>query len=328
MRAVVINAHGGRDELVYVTDFPDPELSGDDVIVEVEAVSLNFLDVFSRRGMPGIKIPLPHITGGDIAGRIASVSPGVTGWAVDDRVLVYPINVARREMMGENVGGGMCELVRVPADQLTRIPDNVSFEDAAALPVAYGTALRMLKTRGGIVANERVLILGASGGVGTGAVQIAKMLGAEVVACASSDAKLEKLRLLGADHVINYVQEDLVAACEQRFGRRGIDVVINFTGGSTWVESLKTLRYQGRMLTCGATAGHDPQEDIRYIWTFELNIMGSNGWSIQDQVELLQLVADSKIVPVIDRVLPLEQACEGHRLLEDREVFGKVVLTP
>jgi alcohol dehydrogenase len=231
-------------------------------------------------------------------------------------------------MMGETLPGGLCERMRVPARQLVRIPDGLSFEKSAALPVAYGTALRMLVTRGQVAAGERVLVLGASGGVGTGCVQIAKMLGAEVVACASSDEKAERLMKLGADHVINYAEEDLVEACSARFGKRGIDVAVNFTGGDTWVQSLKTLRPRGRQLTCGATAGFDPKTDIRFIWTFELSVIGSTGWSIEDQAEILRLTAQGAIDPVIERILPLSETREGERLLEDREVFGKVIIRP
>ena len=328
MRAIVINQHGGLDELTYVEDFPDPPLGSGEVLVRVRAVSLNYLDIFSRRGMPGIKIPLPHISGADIAGEIVAVDDQVQGWALGDRVLIYPIDLQRSRMLGENSDGGMCELVSVPAGLLTAIPEAVSFEQAAALPVAYGTALRMVKTRGRVQKDERVLILGASGGVGTAAVQIGKILGAHVVACGSSAYKLQRLRELGADDVIDYVADDLVEACMKRFGKRGIDVVINFTGGDTWVPSLKLLRYQGRLLTCGATAGYDPVEDIRHIWTFELSIQGSNGWSKEDQIELLDLVAAGKLTPIIDEVLPLADAREAERLLEDREVFGKVVLVP
>ncbi len=326
MKAAVIHEHGGLDRLV-VEEFAEPTMGPTDVLIEVKACALNYLDIFTRRGMPGIKVPMPMITGGDIAGAVLEVGARVEGWAAGDRVLVYPI-ARGRGMYGETIPGGLCERIAVPADLLMRIPDAVSFERAAALPVAYGTALRMLITRGKVAAGERVLVLGASGGVGTGAVQIAKMLGAEVVACASSAAKAERLKALGADHVIDYVKEDLVEACAVKYGRRAMDVAVNFTGGDTWVQSLRTLKLRGRQLTCGATAGYDPKTDIRFIWTFELEIIGSNGWSRKDQAQLLELVADGKIDPVIDRVMPLTEIVEAERLIEDREAFGKIVIRP
>jgi alcohol dehydrogenase len=200
------------------------------------------------------------------------------------------------------------------------------------LPVAYGTALRMMVTQGRVAADEKVLILGAAGGVGTCCVFLAKMAGAHVIACASSPDKLKRLGELGADDLIDYTAVDFEAEIHRRFGKPrrfdftgGVDVVINYTGGSTWVKSLKCLRRGGRLLTCGATAGLDPRTDIRYIWTFELQILGSNGWTPDDLTTLLGLVERRTLKPVIDRVLPLSEAL---RLLEDREVIGKVVVTP
>jgi alcohol dehydrogenase len=327
LKAVVIHQHGGPEELSF-EDFPDPVAGEGEVLVAVRAVALNYLDIFTRQGMPGIEIAMPMITGGDIAGEIVALGPRAEDWRIGDRVSIYPIDRVAGGMYGETLRGGLCEYMAIPTRQLLRIPDGLSYERAAALPVAYGTALRMMVTRGQVKPDERVLILGASGGVGTGCVQIAKMLGAEVVACAGSAAKAERLSGLGADHVINYNSEDIVEACARRFGKRGIDVAVNFTGGDTWAASLRTLKYHGRQLTCGATAGFDPPTDIRYIWTFELNVIGSNGWSRGHQSELLDLTAVGKIDPVIDRVLPLSEAREAERLLEDREVFGKVLLQP
>jgi alcohol dehydrogenase len=178
-------------------------------------------------------------------------------------------------------------------------------------------------------------VLGASGGVGTGVVLLAKLLGAEVIACASSDDKLQRLREIGADHLINYAKADFVKECHRICGKpkfvggaEGIDVVINYTGGETWAPSLRVLKKGGRMLTCGATAGFDPKTDIRYIWTFELNVMGSNGWYPEDQQALLKLVEEGRLKPVIDKVMPLKEAREAERIIEDREVFGKIVLVP
>lgn len=337
MRAAVVREHGGPDRLAFEKDFPDPKPGEGDVIVAVKAASLNYHDVFTRRGMPGIKVPMPAIMGLDVAGEIAEVGPGVEGWKKGDRVLVDPINRVEGGLMGETTHGGLAELCRARAHQLVKIPDGVSFADAAALPVAYGTALRMMRTNGHVAAGEKVLILGASGGVGVCCLQLAKIAGAEVIACAGTDAKAKRLAELGADHTINYVTHDFQQEAYKLYGKptrrgagatQGIDVVVNYTGGDTWVKSMKVLKVGGRMLTCGATAGFAPQEDIRFIWTFELKVLGSNGWMRQDIITLLDMVQKGELKVLIDKVFPLEQAREALRVIEDREVFGKIVVAP
>lgn len=320
-----------------VGDFPDPVAGEGDVVVRVRASSLNYHDVFTRRGMPGIKIPMPVIMGLDVAGEIAEVGPGVEGWSVGDRVLVDPINRVEGGLMGETTHGGLAELCRARAHQLVRLPDGVSFADAAALPVAYGTALRMMVTNGGVKAGDKVLILGASGGVGVCCLQLAKMAGAHVVACAGTDEKAERLRALGADETINYATEDFMKAAWRLHGKparrgpgssNGFDVVVNYTGGDTWVNSMRTLKVGGKLLTCGATAGYAPAEDIRFIWTFELKILGSNGWMRDDLHTLLGMVEDGRLKVLVDRTWPLEEAAAALGTIEDRKVFGKVVIAP
>ncbi len=336
MKAVVVHAHGGPEVMELATDFPDPTIGEGDVLVRVRATSLNYHDVFTRRGMPGIKIPMPLIMGLDIAGEIAAIGPGVTGWSVGDRVLVDPINRVEGGLMGETTHGGLAELCRARAHQLIRLPDDISYADAAALPVAYGTAHRMMFTRGSVKAGEKVLILGASGGVGVCCVQLAKEVGAIVVTCAGSQDKLDRLQALGADHVLNYTERDFVKEMWALFGKpsrrgaaatNGLDVVVNFTGGDTWVRSMRVLKVGGRLLTCGATAGYDPPEDIRFIWTFELDVRGSNGWQRSDIAALLQKVRQGRLNTLV-RTYPLEQAQEALRLIEDRQVFGKIVVVP
>ena len=230
--------------------------------------------------------------------------------------------------LGEHANGGLCERIAVDADNLIAMPEAVSFEQAAALPIAYGTAWRMMIARGRVQKGETVLILGASGGVGTACVQIAKNLGAEVIACASSADKLQRLKELGADHLIDYTREDFSRRAWEISGKKGVDVAVNYTGGDTWVPSIRALALHGRLLTCGATAGYDPPEDIRYIWRREVNIVGCNGWTRNDLEQLLAAVAQGTIRPIIDGVYPLEQAAEAMRVIEDREVFGKVILRP
>jgi NADPH:quinone reductase-like Zn-dependent oxidoreductase len=334
MRALVLRKHGGLDELDVVSDYPLPLATEGHVVVRVRASSFNYHDVFTVRGMPGIKVPLPVIIGLDLAGEIADVGPGVTGWRVGQRVLINPVN-KRKGLMGEMLDGGMAEYCLVAADQLIAMPTGVSFEDAASLPVAYGTAHRMLITHDTVKKGERVLILGASGGVGTGCVILAKHLGAEVIACTSSPAKMRKLRELGADQVINVAETDFSKWAVGTYGKPqrrsydgGVDVVINFTGGDTWHPSLRCLKRGGKLLVCGATAGYDPKEDLRYIWSFELRVIGSNSFYDDDLKALMALISEGRMRPVIDKVLPLDQAREGLRLIQDREVIGKVVVQP
>lgn len=336
MRAVLTIAHGDRSNLELVDDFADPVPAADEVIVRVAATALNYHDIFTRRGMPGIKIPLPIIVGSDIAGEIVSMGSDVTGWKTGDRVLVDPVyrDGKRHGMIGEVAHGGRAELVNIPASQLVRVPDAVSLTNAASLPLAYGTAYRMMITRGRIAAGEKILILGASGGVGVACVQLAKLWGAEVVACASSQSKIERLKELGADHVIDYSKKRFLDGILEIYGKPrttgegGVDVAVNFTGGDTWVETQKCTKKHGRILTCGATAGYEVTTDARYLWTYEHEMIGSNGWAPADLEALLALIEEGRLKPVIDKVLPLEQTAEAERLLEDREVFGKVMLRP
>jgi len=334
MKALLLRKHGGLEELQVVSDHPVPAAAEGHVVIRVGASSFNYHDVFTVRGMPGIKVPLPVVVGLDMAGEITELGAGVTGWAIGDRVLVNPLN-KKKGLMGEMLDGGMAEYCLVAADQLVAMPAGVSFEEAAALPVAYGTAHRMLVTHNTVKKGDRVLILGASGGVGTGCVILAKHLGAEVIACTSSPEKMQKLTALGADEVINVKEVDFSKWAVEKYGKPqrrsydgGVEVVINFTGGDTWHPSLRCLKRGGKLLVCGATAGYDPKEDLRYVWSFELNIIGSNSFYDDDLQALMKLIAEGKMRPVIDKVLPLEQAREGLRLIQDREVIGKVVVAP
>ncbi len=334
MKALVLRKHGTLDELEVATDYPTPQVIEGHVVIRVRASSFNYHDVFTVKGMPGIKVPLPVVIGLDMAGEITEVGPGVAKWKTGDRVLVNPLN-KKKGLMGEMMDGGMAEYCLVAADQLVAVPDGVSFEDAASLPVAYGTAHRMLITHNTIKKGDRVIVLGASGGVGTGCVILAKLLGAEVIACASSEDKLRRLKEIGADEVVDYTKTDWSKWAVEKYGKPqrrthegGVDVVINFTGGDTWVPSLRCVKRGGKVLVCGATAGYDPKEDLRYIWSFEIEVKGSNSFYDDDLAGLMTLIQQGKIKPVIDKVLPLEQAAEGLRLIQDREIFGKVIVTP
>ena len=334
MRALVLKQHGSLDHLEVVADRPVPGALDGHVVIRVRAASFNYHDVFTVKGMPGIKVPLPVVIGLDMAGEVHAIGKGVSGWNIGDRVLVNPLNKSKG-LMGEMLDGGMAEYCLVAADQLLRMPGKVSFEQAAALPVAYGTAHRMFVTHNTITKGERVIVLGASGGVGTGCVLLAKMLGCEVIACASSEDKLKRLKEIGADHVINYKDVDWSKWAIDQYGKPqrrnyegGVDVVVNFTGGDTWVPSLRCLKRGGKLLVCGATAGFDPKEDLRYIWSFELKVIGSNSFYDEDLIALMDMIAAGKLQPLIDTVLPLDNAIEGLRMIQDRQVIGKVIVTP
>lgn len=336
MKALALREHGEKG-LRLETDFPDPVPGEGDVVVRVRAASLNYHDVFTRRGMPGIKIPMPAIMGLDVAGEIAAIGPGVSGWSIGERVVGDPVNRVEGGLTGETVHGGLAEYCRLRAHQLIRVPDRVTFEQAACLPCAYGTARRMMHTNGHVAAGEKVLILGASGGVGVCCVQLAKLAGATVIAATSSEEKGTRLRALGADDIINYAGQDFVQEVYARYGKparrgkgsdQGVDVVVNYTGGDTWTKSLRVLKVGGRLLTCGATAGYNPPEDIRYIWTFELKILGSNSFAREDITAVLDMVETGRLEAVIDEIFPLDRAPEALTRLEERQVFGKLVVTP
>jgi len=326
MRAIVIREHGGREKLRLDDGVPVPKAGPGQAVVRVHACGLNHLDVFVRRGMPGKPTPLPFVSGGDIAGTVAEIGPGHGDLTVGWRVLVDP--AVEGGAIGEDVPGGLAEYVLVPAANLIPLPDELSFDEAAALPIAYGTAWRMLLTRGAVRAGEAVLILGAAGGVGTACVQIAKMAGCAVYAAASREDKLGRLRDLGADYLINYRDVEFDREIWRLTGKRGVDVVVDYTGADTWPRSIRCLRRGGRLLTCGATSGYEARTDLRYVWARELTILGSDGWTRADLDALLAAVRAGRIRPVIDRVLPLAQTAEGHRLLEDREAVGKVIIHP
>lgn len=339
MKAQVIRSHGAIDQITYEENWAKPEPSDGHVVIRVGACSLNYHDLFTLRGMPGINVPMPIIMGIDMAGVVTAVGTNCGPWKEGDRVLVDPFIREPYGLLGETLDGGLAEYCKVPISQLIALPDNVSFEKAAALPVAYGTAYRMMVTRGGMkldgsAAGQKVFILGASGGVGTCCVQLAKLSGAEVIVAASSKEKLDKLSDLGADHGINYRDEPFIKALHdiagkpRISGKGGVETIVNFTGGDTWVPSIKSLRKGGTLLTCGATAGFDPKTDMRYIWTFELNILGSNGWERNDLHELLGLVEKGLLNPPVDMEFSLKDAPDAFKALENRDAFGKLIIIP
>ena len=333
MRAAVVREHGEIENILIEDDFPEPDLEPGWARIAVKATSLNYHDLFTRRGMPGINLPLPLVVGSDIAGEVVEVAGGVVEATIGNRVLIDPLNM-QRGMIGERWNVGRAEYCVADAKQLVPIPDTVSYEIAACIPLAYATAHRMMVTRGDVKAEDTVLVMGASGGVGTACVLLAKRAGATVISCASTEEKLERLKDLGSDHVVNYVEQDMreasweIAGKPRITGEGGVDLLVNCTGGGSWIDSTRCMRKGGRLVTCGATAGFEDQIDIRYVWTYEHSLLGSNGWHRSDIVTMLEYAAEGSLLPVIDRVMPLEEVHEAERLMEEREVFGKIVLQP
>lgn len=342
MRAMVIHHHGGPEVLTFEQDWPRPVAGPGEIVVEVRACALNYLDVFTREGMPGEPTPLPHITGGDVAGVVSEVGPGVTAPAAGDRVLLNPNwgcgaceycrdghtpRCLRGHMLGEMDQGGLAEYVKCPAAQAIPIPEPYPFESAACLPVAWGTAWRMVVTHGEVKPGDVVLVTAAGGGVGLGAVQMAKLQGARVIGLASTDDKLARIKALGADDVINYVTDrDWDVTVRRLTGKRGADVIIETVGASTWEPSIRALGKGGRLVTSGATSGPIGPTDIRYLFRREHRLIGSNGWTHNELLRVAALAFAGRLRPVIDRVLPLGRAAEGEIALERREVFGKVII--
>lgn len=340
MRAVYYEEHGGPDVL-EIGDFDDPVCARGQVVIDVKSVSLNHIDLFLRRGLPGLRKPLPHIPGCDAAGVVSEVGEDVTTVAVGDRVLMNPsVSCGQCEfcargdaslcttykLIGETTQGTCCEKIAVPAINAIPIPDSLSFDDAASIPLVFLTAWRMMIKRGRLRAGESILILGASAGVGIAAIQIAKVAGARVLAAASTDEKLELCRALGADVLINYAKEDFVKRVRNATAKRGVDVVIDYVGKETWVKSLKSLASGGRLLTCGATTGYDPQTDLRHVFYRQLEIIGSTMGSRNDLMAPLNLILEGRMRTVVGAVFDLEETAEAHRVMEERRALGKIVI--
>lgn len=342
MKAVQFTEHGEADVLEY-GEFPDPEPGADEVLVDVKAGALNHLDVWTRRGLPGLSLEMPHIPGSDGAGEVVSVGEDVSRFEPGDRVAVsagvscgkcefcrdgdYTLCV-RYHVIGEHVRGVHSELAAVPENNLVPVPNHVDWETAAAAPLVFQTAWRMLVTRADVEPGEDVLVLGASGGVGHAAVQIADYMGATVYATASTEEKLEYARECGADHVINYETDDFASEIRELTGKRGVDVVVDHVGAATWSDSLKSLARGGRVVTCGATTGGTPETNINRIFWNQLTVLGSTMSTPGEADDVLSLVWDGTFEPRIRDVLPMSEAARAHEMLENREGFGKVVVVP
>jgi NADPH:quinone reductase-like Zn-dependent oxidoreductase len=342
MKAVLIRAHGGP-EVVSYEDLPDPQPGPGQVVVAVRAATLNHLDIWVRKGWPGLKLSFPHVLGSDVAGVVDAVGPGVEGVKAGDAVVVNPSvgcgrcerclagkeNLCRRfAIIGEHVSGGQAERFVLPARNVLPKPANLSFEEAAAVPLTFMTAWHALVARAKVRLGETVLVHAAGSGVGVAAVQIAKLLGARVIATAGSDAKLEKARALGADHLVNYEQQDFAQEVRKLTDKKGVEVVFEHVGKTTWERSLLAAGIGGRIVTVGATTGHEPVTDLRHVFFRQLSVLGSTMGTAAELLEVLRFVGEGKLRPVVDRVLPLREARAAQGLLADRAQFGKIVLTP
>ena len=346
MRAALFRRHGGP-EVMEVGEVPIPTPGPGEVQIRVTAAALNHIDLWLRRGLPALHVPLPHVSGGDVCGVVSELGAGVVaraGTTVGDRVLVNPgISCGRcvaclggrdnfcpdYRMIGEQTWGGEAEYLVVPAQNLVPAPrDRIPLDDAAlaALPISFMTAWQMLVDRAQIRQGETVLVLAAGSGVGSAAIQIAKLYGARVIATASTDAKLAAARALGADETINQTTTELVAEVKRLTARRGADIVVEHVGAATFPKSVVACAKGGRIVTCGATAGFEPVLNLRHVFWRQLSILGSTMASKARLFEVLELVAAGRLRPVVHRVMPLAEIAAAHRLLESRETFGKLVL--
>jgi NADPH:quinone reductase-like Zn-dependent oxidoreductase len=340
MQAIYFETHGGPDVLT-LGERPAPALGAGMVRIDVRASSLNHIDLFLRRGLPGIKLELPHIPGCDASGVIAEVGTGVTDLKPGDRVLMNPSLTCgtcefcqrgdvsmciKFKLVGEHTRGACCEQIVLPAQNAIPFPDSMSFEDAASVPLVFVTAWRMLITRGRLRAGEDVLIHGASAGVGIACIQIAKVAGARVIAAASTDEKLDLCRELGADVLIHSEKEDVARRVRDLTGRRGVDVVVDYVGKATWQKSLQCLSRGGRLVTCGATTGYNPEEDLRHIFYRQLEVIGSTMGSRNELMAPLNLIFAGRMRPVVSAVYELKDTAEAHRVMEARKSLGKIVI--
>ncbi|MGB6499334.1 MAG: zinc-binding dehydrogenase [Candidatus Acidiferrum sp.] len=340
MKAIVFHEHGGPEVLKY-EDAPQPTLGANDVLVRVKACALNHLDLWVRGGLPGVPIPLPHIPGSDVAGEVAEIGTDVTAVKVGQKVVLAPgVTCGKcpaclsghdnrcREFtnLGYIIDGGCAEFVGCPEINCLPYPENLTFEEAASIPLVFQTAWHMLVSRAELQPAEDVLILGAGSGVGSAGIQVAKFFGARVIATAGSDEKLAKARELGADHTINHKTQKIRDEVRRITNKRGVDVVFEHVGTATWDESVASLAPAGRLVTCGATAGYDAKIDLRFLFTRQLSLLGSYMGAKSELETVMKLVAAGRFKPIVDRVFPLAQAAAAHAYLEAGSQFGKVVL--
>ncbi len=339
MKAVRIHEFGGPEVLKY-EDAPDPVLRKDHVLVRVRACALNHLDLWVREGLRGVT--LPHILGSDVAGEVVEAGEYIRDVKPGTRVLLAPMVFCNHceqctsghqnfceqfAVLGNTVDGGNCELIAVPPVNIIPIPDSLDFVQAASVPLVFLTAWRMLLGRAHLRAGQTVLVLGAGSGVGSAAIQISKMLGAEVIATAGDQRKLAKARELGADHTIDHYKQKIADEVRRITGKRGVDIVFEHVGQATWPDSVRSLKPGGTLVTCGATTGYEGNLDLRVLFAKQLSLLGSYMGEMGDLYEVLQHVFSGKLKPVVDRTYPLSETRAAHEYLAKSEMFGKVVLT-
>jgi NADPH:quinone reductase-like Zn-dependent oxidoreductase len=342
MKAAVIHEHGGL-ECVHVGDIPEPKAADGEVVLAVRAAALNHLDIWVRNGRPGFHLDMPHVLGSDAAGIVVDVGAGVEGVNVGDEVILNPgLSCGSCEfcnrgehsecpsfgIVGLSRPGTFAERVAVPAGNLHPKPPHLTFEEAAALPLAYVTAWRMLMTRARLQSGETVLIHGIGGGVALAGLQFAKLVNAEVIVTSSSDAKLARARELGADHVVNYkIESDVAARVREITSGHGADMVFDTVGAATWDTSLSAVRRGGRVVLCGVTTGASAQTNLQKVYWNQLTVLGSTMGSHEDFRRMLRAVCAAGLKPVIDSVEPLDRSREAMARMENGDHFGKIVLT-
>jgi NADPH:quinone reductase-like Zn-dependent oxidoreductase len=340
MKAVRIHQFGGPEVLTY-EEVADPQLRKDQVLVRVRACALNHLDVWVRKGLPGVK--LPHILGSDVAGEIVEVGEYVGGFKAGQRVLLAPMYYCGNcekcvaglqnqcwafTVLGNGVDGGNCELIAAPAANVIPIPDSLDFNQAASVPLVFVTAWHMLVGRAGIRPGQTVLVLGAGSGVGIAAIQIAKFFRCRVITTAGDESKLAKGRELGADYGINHYQQKISEEVRKITNKEGVDIVVEHVGAATWDESVKSLKTGGALVTCGATTGQDIRIDLRHLFSRQLTLLGSYMGTMGELHEVLRHVFAGRLKPVVDRVFPLSEVRAAHERLEKSQMFGKIVVNP
>jgi NADPH:quinone reductase-like Zn-dependent oxidoreductase len=323
VKAVRIHEDGGP-EVLKLEEVEDPVAGAGEVLIRLHAASLNHLDIWMRRGLPSV--PKPRILGADGAGVVESVGEGADSISPGERVLINPGLDDGARIVGEHMDGTHAELISVPAENVYPMPEGLSFEEAAAFPLVFETAYRMLVTKARLREGEWVLVWGVGSGVGSASFVIAKALGARTLVTSSSTEKLDRARELGADAVVNHTEDDVAAAVKEATGSSGVDVVIEHVGEATWKTSLQAAGPNARVVVCGATSGPNPPAQLHRIWWKQLEIYGSTMGTREDFEGVYELVASGKVKPIVDRVFPLGEAAAAHEYLEEGRQFGKVVL--
>jgi zinc-binding alcohol dehydrogenase/oxidoreductase len=323
VKAVRIHEDGGPEVLRY-EDVEDPVAGPGQVLIRLHAASLNHLDIWMRRGLPSV--PKPRILGADGAGVVEGLGAGADSFETGDRVLINPGLEDGARIVGEHMDGTHAELISIPAENVYRIPESLSFEEAAAFPLVFETAYRMLVTKARLQEGEWVLVWGIGSGVGSAAFVIAKALGARTIVTSSSADKLDRARELGADATANHAEEDVAAVVKEATGGAGANVVVEHVGEATWKTSLQAAGPNGRIIVCGATSGPNPPAQLHRIWWKQLEIYGSTMGTKEDFEGAYELVASGAAKPIVDKVFPLADAAAAHEYLEAGKQFGKVVL--